>query len=321
MSDADPDVLVLRRGAHGMSTKEYADVLAERLPDRTIRRAATPREERELIRGAPVVTGHRLSETVVDEAAAMDLFACAAAGVGHLPLDRLSERDVIVTNASGVHGPNAAEHVVGLCIAFARDFPRAVRQHDRGEWDHFRTRELGGSTVAVIGQGAIGRAVVELLGPFGVHRIGLRHTPAKGGPADEVLSLDRDDLHDALARADFVVIAAPLSDETRGLIGPDEFDTLEPHAVLINVARGAIVDTDALVQTLGSNGLGGAALDVTDPEPLPRGHELWGRRDVLITPHHAGDTPRYYERLADIVARNVERLESGDREAIENRVR
>ena len=106
--------------------------------------------------------------------------------------------------------------------------------------------------------------------------------------------------------------ACPLTDETRGLVGREEFVTLPPNAVLVNVARGPVVDTDALVTALRGNWVRGASLDVTDPEPLPPDHPLWGLDDVLITPHNAGHTPQYYERLADIVAENVRRFRADD---------
>jgi phosphoglycerate dehydrogenase-like enzyme len=122
--------------------------------------------------------------------------------------------------------------------------------------------------------------------------------------------------------ADYVVVACPLSETTRGLIDDEAFETMPPEAVLVNVGRGPIVDTDALVAALRRNAIRGAALDVTDPEPLPPEHVLWTFDNVLITPHSAGGTPKYFDRLADIVARNVRRLEeTGSVEELENRVR
>jgi phosphoglycerate dehydrogenase-like enzyme len=129
----------------------------------------------------------------------------------------------------------------------------------------------------------------------------------------------QEQLHEALSRTDYLVLCCPLTPETRGLIDEAAFGTLSPDAVLVNIARGAVVDTDALVTTLRRGRLGGAALDVTDPEPLPDDHPLWSFDDVLITPHTAGATPKYYERLADIVAENVRRLADG--RPLRNRVK
>jgi phosphoglycerate dehydrogenase-like enzyme len=177
---------------------------------------------------------------------------------------------------------------------------------------------LQGSTVTVVGLGAIGQAVVERLEGFGVDTIGVRYTPEKGGPTDEVLGFGDDDLHEALARTDYLVLACPLTETTRGLVGSEEFETLPPDSVLVNVARGPVVETEALVSALRKEHVRGAALDVTDPEPLPEDHPLWNFENCLITPHYSGYTPEYYSRLADIVAENVRRLEDGVE--LENRV-
>jgi Phosphoglycerate dehydrogenase and related dehydrogenases len=127
-----------------------------------------------------------------------------------------------------------------------------------------------------------------------------------------------DELHAALADADHLVCACPLTDETRGLIDREAFATLPSHASLVNVARGPVVETDALVDALRRNRIGGAFLDVTDPEPLPPDHPLWRFEDVRITPHNAGHSPAYYERTAEILAENVDRLLDGS--SLENRV-
>ena len=316
------DVLVLRKGAHGISTNEYAAALRERLPDDvTVSRPGTPAGEAAAAEEATVITGHDVTAEMVENAPNLRLFACASAGYEALPLETLAENGVAVTNASGVHGPNIAEHVVGAMLTFARDFRRFFRQQDRHEWRRHRAGELHGSTVTVVGLGAIGQAVVERLDPFGVDTVGVRHTPEKGGPTDEVIGFDQDDFHDALSRSDYVVVACPLTDTTEGLVGAAEFDTLEPHAVLVNVARGPIVDTAALVEALQKNAVGGAALDVTDPEPLPPDHELWDLDNAFVTPHTSGHTPRYYERLADIVAENWERAaETGSFDDLRNQV-
>ncbi|ELY54241.1 D-2-hydroxyacid dehydrogenase [Natronococcus jeotgali] len=305
------DLLVLRKGTHGTPIERYAQTLRERLPDRTVELARTPTAERELIEDARFVTGMTLEEELLEDADALEAFACAYAGTGHLPLDRLRERGVAVTNASGVHGPNMGEHVLGAILHFTRRFHVAERRQRRREWRHYRAHELQGSTVTIVGLGAIGRATAERLEPFDVETIGVRYTPEKGGPTDEVVGFEAEPFEDALARTDYLVLACPLTDLTRGLIDREAMITLDPEAVIVNVARGPVVDTDALVDALRSNWIRGASLDVTDPEPLPEDHPLWNFGNVQITPHNAGQTPRYYERLADIVAENVRRFDEG----------
>jgi phosphoglycerate dehydrogenase-like enzyme len=313
---SDPDVLVLRQTIHGSGAADLVASLRERLPEYEIALARTPAEERELIAGARVAVGLHIAEELLAAAEELELFACVFAGTGHLPRDALAERGVAVTNASGVHGPNIAEYVVGSMITHARQWPRAHRQKERREWRTYETTEVYDSTVAVVGLGAIGQTVLDRLAAFDVDTVGVRYSPEKGGPADAVYGFD--EFHEAVADAEYVVLACPLTDATRGLVDAEALKTMRPDAVLINISRGPVVDTDALVSSLRNNRIRGAALDVTDPEPLPEDHPLWGLGNVTITPHNAGHTPHYYDRVADILAGNLDRLDAG--EELENQV-
>ncbi|MDL5362242.1 D-2-hydroxyacid dehydrogenase [Halalkalicoccus sp. NIPERK01] len=317
MSEDTPDVVVLREGTEGLSTEPYAEELRKRLPGHEVRRARTPAEERDLIEGARVATGVRIDEDLLAHANEIELFACAFAGTEHLPTEALRERGVTVTNAGGIHAPGLAEGVLGNMLVFARRLHEGWRRKRNREWRHFRSGELTGSTVTIVGLGSIGRALTQRLSGMEVETIGVRYSPEKGGPTDEVIGFDGESLHGALARTDYLVIACPLTETTRGLIGEDEFATLPPEAIVINTARGPIVDTDALVGAIQTNSIRGAALDVTDPEPLPPEHVLWGFENVLITPHTGGHTPKHWERLAEIVAGNVAALDgNGDLENV-----
>lgn len=308
------ELLVLREGVHRQDAAEYAAELRTRLDDHTVSHAKTPAEERRAIVDADVVTGPRIDPELLDRATNLELFAGTFAGYGHLPLDALSGAGVLLTTAAGVHSPNAAEHAVGAILTFSRRFHRASRSNT---WQPLTPGELAGSTVTIVGLGAIGTAIAERLEPFDVRTLGVRRRPERGGPTDEVFG--QESLHEALSRTDYLVLCCPLTDETRGLVGHAELGTLSANAVVVNIARGAVVDTDALVATLRRGRLGGAALDVTDPEPLPDDHPLWNFDDVLITPHVAGATPEYYSRLADLVAENVRRLADG--RELRNRIR
>jgi len=315
------DVAVLRGKAHGHPISELADALRERLPDHGIHAARTPAEEREVIADAPIAVGGSIDPELLSVARNLEWFACSSAGVGHLP-QALADRGVTVTNASGVHGPNIAEHALGSMLAIARSLEEGWRRQREREWRHYRAfGELNGSTVTVIGLGAIGTTLVERLAGFDVHTIGVRYTPSKGGPTDEVIGFDGAALYDAYARTDYLVAACPLTDTTRGLIDREAFATLPADAVLVNVARGGVVDTAAVTAALRNNKIHAAALDVTDPEPLPEEHPLWGLENVMITPHMAGHTDAYWTRLADIVAENVRQVvDTGSYADLRNRV-
>jgi phosphoglycerate dehydrogenase-like enzyme len=313
------DIVVLREGTEGLSMASYAEALRERLPDRSLALARTPADERDLARGARVLTGVTVKRDLLDCAERLELFACTFAGTDHVPTDALADRGVALTNASGIHAPGIAEGVIGSMLVFARRLHEGWRRKQRQEWRHFQSHEFTDSTVTIVGLGAIGEALAQRLQGFEVHTIGIRYTPEKGGPTDEVCGFDENEFHDALARTDYLAIACPLTETTRGLVDSEALATLPPSAVLVNAARGGIVETDALVAALQSEAIRGAALDVTDPEPLPEDHPLWTLENCLITPHTGGHTSRHWERLAGIVARNVKRLDSG--EGLENVVR
>jgi len=320
VAEAAPDVLVLRQKVHGMGVDEYAAALRDRLPARNVVVARTPSEERSLLRQTPIATGFDIDAELLEDSP-LRYFACVFAGTGHLPMDALAAHNVAVTNAAGVHGPNIGEQVLGYLLTFARRLHVGWRRGRRREWRSYQTHELNGSTVTVVGMGALGEAIVERLAPFGVHTVGIRHSPGKGGPTDEVFGYG-DDIHEPVSRSDYLVLAAPLTETTRGLVDAELFRTMPPEAVLVNVGRGGLVETDALVDALRSHAIRGAALDVTDPEPLPEDHPLWTLENALITPHNAGHTPEYWERMADIVATNVDRvLDDGASQGLRNQVR
>jgi phosphoglycerate dehydrogenase-like enzyme len=312
MSKSTSEIAVLRRGTEGLSMDDYGDAIRSRLPDWTVDVAGTPREERELVERARVATGISISEELVRAAENLELFVVASSGCGHLPLDTLAEEGVSLANAAGIHAPGIAEQVLGNILVFSRRLHRGWRQKQRCEWRHYQADELTGSTVTVVGMGSIGETIVERLSGFDVSTIGVRYTPEKGGPTDEVIGFEDEAFHRALSRTDYLVLSSPLTSMTRGIIDSEAIKTLPPDAVLINVARGELVDTDALTHGLQTGNLRGAALDVTDPEPLPADHPLWKLQNVFITPHMGGHTPEHWPRLADILAENARALEAGE---------
>jgi len=304
-----------------MPVEQYVEAIRERLPEYEVRQARSRAEEQRLVQDARIVTDRAIDEELLNLADDLRLFACLSAGFDHLPLDSLAEQGVTVTNASGVHGPNIAEHVIGNILVFARRFHEGWRRQQRNEWRHYQAYELKDSTVTVVGLGAIGQAIVERLNGFDVETIGVRYSPKKGGPTDQIVGFDESEFEPVLGATDYLVLACPLTETTKGLIGELELTTLPAESVLVNVGRGGLVETDALVEALRNHEIRGAALDVTDPEPLPGEHPLWDLENALITPHMAGHTPSYYERRADILERNVRKIgERGAYSDLENLV-
>jgi D-3-phosphoglycerate dehydrogenase len=213
------------------------------------------------------------------------------------------------TSATGAFAGTVAEHVVALLLAAARRLHECARATTWRK-PELEGRPLKGTTVGLVGAGGIGRETLRLLAPFGVHTIALTRSGAPVPGADR--SLGQDELDELLVASDHVVVSAPLTPATRGLIGARELDLIGPHGTLVNVGRGALVDTDALVAALRAGRLGGAFLDVTEPEPLPAGHPLWSEPHALITPHVANMRAQLDAALAERVEQNVARFRAGE---------
>lgn len=205
------------------------------------------------------------------------------------------------TSAKGAYAAPVAEHALALTLAMLREIPRRVRATG---WDTPSGLSLHGRSVVIVGAGGIARSLRSLLRPFDVHLTVVRRQSLPFNGADAVLPLSG--LNDALAGADVVILAASLTAETRELMGSHQFRVMKPTAYLVNVARGALVDQDALVDALRGSAIAGAAIDVTVPEPLPNEHPLWGCPGCLITPHSSNTaamkTPLLQARIVENVA-------------------
>jgi phosphoglycerate dehydrogenase-like enzyme len=223
------------------------------------------------------------------------------------PFVDVLDDDHVWTCGKGVYAEPVAEHALALALGGMRAIGHYARQRS---WSGPVGRNLLGATVTILGGGEITASLVRLLRPFdGTIRVVRRHVQPMDG-VDRVAPSE--ELHDLLPDTDLLVLALALTDETEGVIGAAELDLLPDHAWLVNVARGRHVDTDALVRALEAGRLGGAALDVTDPEPLPDDHRLWGRDDVIISPHTANTPEMGRPLLARRVTENVRRWAVGE---------
>ena len=215
--------------------------------------------------------------------------------------------DRVWTCGKGVYAEPVAEHALGLILAGLRNIGVYAQETS---WTRPVGRNLLGARVTIVGGGGIAVALVRLLQPFSCHITVVRHSVTDMDGVDQVVSAES--LIDALVGADVVVLALSLTPETQGLLSRAEFELMEPHAWVINVARGKHIVTDDLVWALTNNKIGGAALDVTDPEPLPVGHPLWSEPHCIITPH-TGNTPEMAEPLlAQRISANVASYMKGE---------
>jgi phosphoglycerate dehydrogenase-like enzyme len=264
---------------------------------------------------ADVIVGWQVSPEQLAQAPRLRWFHAGSAGVEHLDLRALHEHNVTLTNSRGVSAPNMAEHAIGMMVALARRFPRLMREQSAHSWrdedTHREVRELGGETVLIIGTGEIGSQVASRAAAFGMRVEGLRRRTDADTPPNFARIWSVDQIGEALSGADHVVVTLPDTPGTRGLLDEAAFAACKPGAMIYNVGRGAVIDTDALVAALQSGHLGGAGLDVTEPEPLPVDSPLWDLENVLITAHTSGASPRYWERQEALVSDNLARYLDG----------
>jgi phosphoglycerate dehydrogenase-like enzyme len=238
-------------------------------------------------------------------------FQCIAAGVDHFPLSEMSERGILLSNNSGVHASNIAEHILAMMLAFARRIPFLLKMQQKHVWaeDARRTGvfELAGQRLLVVGLGDIGLALARKANALGMAVDGVRRSVGTSIPGIEHIGTVRE-LPMLLPSADHVAICLPLTSETNGLFGSDAFARMKRGAFIYNIGRGPMIVTAALTDALSSGHLGGAGLDVTDPEPLDPNSPLWDMTNVIITGHTAGATPKYWERAGEILYTNVGRF-------------
>ena|SRR5215210_2411301 len=218
----------------------------------------------------------------------------------------IDERRVF-TSAAGAYAGTVAEHALALMLAGARRLPECARAT---EWDNRWGRLFAGSTVVILGAGGIGRALIRLLEPFDTRVLAVTRSGREVPGAAESFSADQTDK--LWPEGAFFVVAAPSTSATSKMIGARELAAMQSHAWVVNVARGSLIDTDALVEALAAGSIGGAALDVTDPEPLPEGHPLWTEPRALITPHSANPPEALVHRLVERVEENVARYAAGE---------
>jgi glyoxylate/hydroxypyruvate reductase A len=258
---------------------------------------------------------HTHLDDLPDVAPRLRWVQATSAGIGQMLLRTgLIRRPLVFTTASGVHATPLAEFVVLALLAFAKDLPRLVRDQAAHRWERYCGRELRGSTVGIVGLGRVGREIARSCGALGMRVIATRRTaPEPAARVDGVdLVLPPAHLSVILREADALVLACPHTPDTEGLIGERELRSMKRGAVLINIARGAIVDEPALIAALEDGHLGGAALDVARREPLAVDSPLWDLPNVLISPHSASTADTENAKLTDLFCENLRRYLRGD---------
>lgn len=254
---------------------------------------------------------------LIPKAKRLKLIQSISAGTDQYDRDALRAHGIRLASAQGVNANAVAEHAMALMLSLSRQL-HFLRDHQHAKhWRPMqgdlavREDEVRGKTVLIVGLGYIGRRLSELCKAFQMTVIGTRRDPAKGGGATDEVHADSK-LLDLIPRADFVVLTCALTPQTQGLIGAAQIAAMKPTAFLVNCARGKVVDEPALIAALEARRIAGAAVDVTVEEPLPASSPLWSMRQVIVTPHSAGETCRYEEGVIDLLLENVARLQRGE---------
>lgn len=256
---------------------------------------------------AQVLFGWSIPQDLLRRAPRLRWIQAMSAGVDEFLGTGIEASAILVTDASGIHRIPIGEFALGQMLALAKGFPKLWVQQTEHRWRRIVPGELYERTLAILGLGAIGGEVARLAKAFGMRVLATRRSAQtrQEGVADVDVLYPLAELREMIAQADFLVLAVPLTAETRGLIGEGELRQLKRTAYVINVSRGAVVDEAALLRALKEGWFAGAALDVFPQEPLPRDHELWGLSNVMITPHVAGDSERYNVRATELFCQNL----------------
>ena len=289
--------------------------MREHFPEIQFTHALSDAEAVAAIETADVALASRLSQAMVERAPRLRWVHSTAAAVANLlPLGQFTARGILVTNSRGIQAVPIAEHVMGGLLVLARRFNLMLEAQRERRWIQTELTgdawpwSLYGKKMVVLGLGTIGQEVARRAHAFGMRVIGVRRRADQAAPpfVDGVVGPDR--LNEVLKGADVVVISAPFTPETDRLIRAEQIALLNKGAIIINVARGKIVDESALLEALGNGWLGGAVLDVFEREPLDPASPLWGLPNVVISPHSAGVRPNHWDEVIDLFSENLRRF-------------
>ncbi|QLG61736.1 D-2-hydroxyacid dehydrogenase [Halorarum salinum] len=295
-----------------------ADALADRREDLTVQSAGTTDEARELLADADalVINPSSWTDELLEPLREGDWVQATSTGYSAFPVEEFEAGGVTFTNATGNYGAPVADHVFALALGLSRGVASFARSQGRGEWDRSegsRLFDLEGRTMTVVGMGDIGENVARRALGFGMEVYGTKGTPDEYDgrlPSERVLAPD--ELDAVVDRTDLLALTVPLTEATRHLVDRETFAALPDRALLVNVARGPVVDQEALIDALESGEIAGAGLDVFDPEPLPTSSPLWGMENVIVTPHVGGRSRDFVDRFVDLFLHNYDRRRTDD---------
>jgi phosphoglycerate dehydrogenase-like enzyme len=314
------NILILTEVQEAMRAR-YKAMLLERFPQLTINVVGHHNDVGPYIADTDILLcfSPPMADHVVRDAPRLKWIQALGTGVDNIiDLPSLG-KEVLVTNVRGIHGAPVSEATIAYMLSLARDLPRASVAHDKGQWERWPAALLAGKTVGILGVGLIAEYLAPICKALHMTVIGISGSPREAKGFDHMAH--RDDFVKVVPELDFLVALAPLTVETRGIVGAKIFAAMKPTAYLVNVARGGVVDEPALIAALESGEIAGAALDVFAQEPLPASSPLWRTKNVTIFSHLGGYSQGYEDRAMPTIAGNMAKFLSGDLKSMINIVR
>ncbi|WP_058485780.1 D-2-hydroxyacid dehydrogenase [Defluviitalea phaphyphila] len=249
--------------------------------------------------------GFDTDNSVIDNMPNLKWLHCMSTGIDKLPFDKLKEKNILLTNVTGIHGIPISEYVMGVILNKRIEAFNLYNQQKNKVWKRkMNYEEIYNKTITIIGTGSIGKEIAKKAKAFYMNTIGINTNGKKVEYFDEIFEVSQ--LNEALSKGDFIVNTVPLTKRTRKMIGKEQFESMKNTAYFINIGRGETVDENALIQALKDNIIGGAALDVFEVEPLPKDSPLWEMENVYITPHISGLSDKYMDRAFPIFIKNLQ---------------
>jgi phosphoglycerate dehydrogenase-like enzyme len=315
-----PNLLILTEIQESMKAR-YKATLLERFPQLTINAVGHHNDVGPYIADAEILLcfSPPMADHVVRDASKLKWIQALGTGVDNIvDLPSLGP-EVVVTNIRGIHGPPVSEATIAYMLSLARDLPGSTRAQDKSAWARRPAQLLAGATVGILGVGLIAEYLAPICKQFGMTVIGISGTPRPAKGFDRVVG--RADLIKIAPELDFLVALAPLTPETRGIVGEKLLAAMKPSAYLVNVARGGVIEEKALIAALEAGQIAGAALDVFAQEPLPPDSPLWKTKNITLFPHLGGYSEGYENRAMPTIAENMQKFLNNDLKSMINIVR
>lgn len=297
--------------------EEYKKALVDKFPGITIHAVTREEEIRPYAEKMEIlVTIYRVSDELLKQAIHLRWIQVMTTGVNYIINRPSLRKDVIVTSCRGIHGPQMSEMAFLLMLALNRNFPQVIRNQDQRIWERWPATLLFQKKVGILGMGVIGEEIANKCKAFGMTVFGIDIVPRKIDSIDTFYHPEK--LPEVAGDVDYLILAAPATPETHKIVGSKVLSCMKPSAFLINIARGELVDEEALIQALDSGKIAGAALDALPVEPLPADHPLWRAKNIIITPHVGGMSDIYVEQVMPIIEENLRRFIQGERRNLVN---